>query len=98
MTGRGRVEMLANPTVALTLGDPAGIGPELMAKLLARRDVIEHAKVVLVGDFWLWEEGQAIAGVTIPTRPIHTFDEVASLPEGSPFFLPVETARKPEVP
>ena len=31
------------PTVALTLGDPAGIGPELMAKLLARRDVIEQA-------------------------------------------------------
>ena len=26
--------MLAKPTVALTLGDPAGIGPELIAKLL----------------------------------------------------------------
>ena len=38
------------PAVALTLGDPAGIGPELIAKLLARRDVVERAKVVLVGD------------------------------------------------
>jgi 4-hydroxythreonine-4-phosphate dehydrogenase len=43
------------PTVALTLGDPAGIGPELMAKLLSRHDVIDRAKVVLVGDTWLWE-------------------------------------------
>ena len=38
------------PAVALTLGDPAGIGPELIAKLIARRDVVERAKVVLVGD------------------------------------------------
>ena len=90
--------MLAKPTVALTLGDPAGIGPELIAKLLARRDVIERAKVVLVGDAWLWEEGQAIAGVTVATRTIHSFDQVGSLPEGSPFFLPVESARKGEIP
>jgi 4-hydroxythreonine-4-phosphate dehydrogenase len=86
------------PTVALTLGDPAGIGPELMAKLLARGDVIQRAKVVLVGDAWLWEEGQAIAAVTVATSTIHSFDEVASLPEGSPFFLPVESAHKSEVP
>ena len=58
------------PVVALTLGDPAGIGPELMAKLLARRDVIEHATVVLVGDAWLWEEGQTIAGVSVATRTV----------------------------
>jgi 4-hydroxythreonine-4-phosphate dehydrogenase len=85
-------------TVALTLGDPAGIGPELMAKLLARGDVVQRAKVVLVGDAWLWEEGQAIAGVTVPTRTVNSFDQVASLPDGSPFFLPVESARKDQIP
>jgi len=47
------VNVSQRPTVALILGDPAGIGPELMAKLLARRDVIERAQVVLVGDAWL---------------------------------------------
>lgn len=26
----------AKPVIALTLGDPAGIGPELIARLLAR--------------------------------------------------------------
>jgi 4-hydroxythreonine-4-phosphate dehydrogenase len=86
------------PTVALTLGDPAGIGPELMAKLLARSDVIERAKVVLVGDAWLWEEGQAIAGVSVATQTVGGFDQVGASPAGSPFFLPVESARKSEVP
>ena len=86
------------PTVALTLGDPAGIGPELMAKLLARGDVIERARVVLVGDAWLWEEGQTVAAVSVPTRTIHNFDQVRTSPEGSPFFLPVETAHQSEIP
>jgi 4-hydroxythreonine-4-phosphate dehydrogenase len=86
------------PTVALTLGDPAGIGPELTAKLLARRDVIEQAKVVLVGDAWLWEEGQAIAGVSVAARTVGDFDQVRSSPDGSLLFLPVESVRPGEVP
>ena len=88
----------SKPTVALTLGDPAGIGPELVAKLLARRDVTERAKVVLAGDAWLWEEGQAIAGVSVATRTVHRFDEVGSFPDGSPLFLPLESVRPGEAP
>jgi 4-hydroxythreonine-4-phosphate dehydrogenase len=86
------------PTVALTLGDPSGIGPELIAKLLTRSDVISHANVVLVGDAWLWGEGQAIAGVSIPTCTVNRFDEIRSLPDSSPLFLPVETIRQGEAP
>ena len=86
------------PTVALTLGDPAGIGPELIAKLLARRDLLERAKPVLVGDPWLWEEGQAIAGVSIATRAISCFDEVRSFADGPPLFLAVESVHPGEVP
>lgn len=92
------VSLSPNPVVALTLGDPSGIGPELIAKLLSRRDVIGHANAVLVGDTWLWEEGQAIAGVSVPTRIVNSFDEVRSLPDGSPLFLPVETIRQGEAP
>ena len=74
------------PTVALTLGEPAGIGPELIAKLLARRDLIERAKVVLVGDAWLWEEAQAIAGVSIATRSVSGFEGLRSFADGAPLF------------
>jgi 4-hydroxythreonine-4-phosphate dehydrogenase len=92
------VNVSEKPAVALTLGDPAGIGPELIAKLLARREVAERAKVVLVGDAWLWDEGQAIAGVSVATRTIHGFDQVRSMPDSSPLFLPVESVRPGEVP
>src|ERR1700733_10743119 len=72
---RKRISLNHKPTVALTLGDPSGIGPELIAKLLTRRDVIGQANVVLVGDAWLWEEGQTIAGVIVPTRTVNHFEE-----------------------
>ncbi|MBE2997124.1 4-hydroxythreonine-4-phosphate dehydrogenase PdxA [Nocardiopsis sp. HNM0947] len=38
------------PRVAVTLGDPAGVGPELVAKLLARRENTAAADIVLVSD------------------------------------------------
>ncbi|MBN3799797.1 4-hydroxythreonine-4-phosphate dehydrogenase PdxA, partial [Burkholderia sp. Ac-20392] len=58
------------PVVALTLGDPAGIGAELIAKLLARPDATAHANLVLIGDRWLWEAGQRVAGVTVDVEPV----------------------------
>jgi 4-hydroxythreonine-4-phosphate dehydrogenase len=58
------------PVVALTLGDPAGIGPELIAKLLARPDATSRANLVLIGDPWLWEVGQRVAGATVELEPV----------------------------
>jgi 4-hydroxythreonine-4-phosphate dehydrogenase len=86
------------PTVALTLGDPAGIGPELIAKLLARKDIAGRARVVLVGDDWLWQEGQGIAGVQVATRPIGSFEEARQGDDGTPMFLAVNSAVPSEVP
>ncbi|VTU46391.1 4-hydroxythreonine-4-phosphate dehydrogenase 2 (plasmid) [Variovorax sp. SRS16] len=64
------------PVVALTLGDPAGIGAELIARLLARPETTALANVVLVGDRWLWEDGQRIAGVRVATDEVRTLAEV----------------------
>jgi 4-hydroxythreonine-4-phosphate dehydrogenase len=37
------------PLLALTAGDPAGIGPELVAKVLARPALLDAARVVAIG-------------------------------------------------
>ena len=38
------------PRVAITLGDPAGVGPELIARLLSRRENTDAADIVLISD------------------------------------------------
>jgi 4-hydroxythreonine-4-phosphate dehydrogenase len=68
------------PVVALTLGDPAGIGAELIAKLLARPDATTRANLVLIGDRWLWEAGQRVAGVTVDVEPVASLAAVRCRP------------------
>ncbi|MCW5237329.1 4-hydroxythreonine-4-phosphate dehydrogenase PdxA [Verminephrobacter eiseniae] len=86
------------PVVTVTLGDPAGIGPELVAKLLSRADLLHLANVVLVGDRWLWKEGQAIAGLEVQTVPVSDFAEVRDRDMLSiPAFLEMDTIQASQV-
>jgi 4-hydroxythreonine-4-phosphate dehydrogenase len=86
------------PVVALTLGDPAGIGPELIARLLARPDTLAQGNVVLVGDRWLWEEGQRIADVRVACDPVAGFEDVRGRGDASrPAFLAVDTVQPAQV-
>ncbi|MCF3935479.1 4-hydroxythreonine-4-phosphate dehydrogenase PdxA [Acuticoccus sp. M5D2P5] len=41
---------MTRPTIAITMGDPAGIGPEVIAKSLARPELFEICQPVIVGD------------------------------------------------
>ena len=80
------------PTLALTLGDPAGIGPELIAKLMARGELMRQANAVLVGDRWVWKDGQRVAGARVALRGITSIDEArAGEQAGTPLFLPTST-------
>ncbi|MBI3146084.1 MAG: 4-hydroxythreonine-4-phosphate dehydrogenase PdxA [Pseudogulbenkiania sp.] len=83
------------PTIALTLGDPAGIGPELIAKLLSQHANEGDAHIVLVGDRWLWKQGQSIAGVAIALPEVDSF--AAAREHRSPCFLPVNSVQPEDV-
>jgi 4-hydroxythreonine-4-phosphate dehydrogenase len=67
---------MTKPVVAVTFGDASGIGPELVAKLLSRPEATAAARIVLVGDGWVWAEGQRIAGTAIQARTIRDWHEV----------------------
>ena len=40
------------PLLAITMGDPAGIGPEIVLKALAHADVYERARPLVIGGRW----------------------------------------------
>lgn len=88
----------AKPVIALTLGDPAGIGPELIARLLARPEAAQLANIVLVGDEWLWREGQRVAGVQVATQAVDGFAAARARPDTrAPAWLAMDTVRREDV-
>ncbi|RZJ60541.1 MAG: 4-hydroxythreonine-4-phosphate dehydrogenase PdxA [Acidovorax sp.] len=88
----------AKPVVAITLGDPAGIGPELIAKLLSQPGITDQANIVVVGDEWVWREGQRVAGVEVPTEVVESLAGVRSRSDtGRPAFLSVATISPDQV-
>lgn len=91
-------EFSDRPVVALTLGDPAGIGPELIARLLDRTDLMAEANVVLVGDPWLWADGQRVAGKTPLTVPVRSLADVRHRTNAqTPAFLAVHSVARADV-
>lgn len=39
------------PLLGITMGDPAGIGPEIAVKALARKEIYEICRPIIIGDF-----------------------------------------------
>ena len=87
------------PVVALTLGDPAGIGGEMIARLLAESDTCEEANVVLIADPWLWADAQKVAGTSVATETVDTFGVVRNRKDHSkPAFLAIDTVKPADAP
>ena len=86
------------PVVGLTLGDAAGIGPELIARLLSQPDITANANIVLLGDPWLWQDGQDIAKTAVATQAVQSLADVRKrLDTSLPAFLAVNTIAKVQV-
>jgi 4-hydroxythreonine-4-phosphate dehydrogenase len=55
---------LEKPVIALAMGDPCGISPELTAKVVALDEVRKAARVVVIGDRRVFDEGAKVARTT----------------------------------
>ena len=53
------------PRIAFAMGDPAGISPEIAAKLLASSAVREAAEILVFGDRRVLEAGAKVAGLAL---------------------------------
>jgi 4-hydroxythreonine-4-phosphate dehydrogenase len=66
------------PRIALVLGDPAGIGPELVARLLARPQTTQAANVLVIADEEEFRAGMRLAGVEIPYAAVDDLQEASA--------------------
>ncbi|NSW76590.1 MAG: 4-hydroxythreonine-4-phosphate dehydrogenase PdxA [Candidatus Atribacteria bacterium] len=60
---------MLKPTLALTMGDPAGVGPEIVVKTIASWDM--EAVPLVVGDRGVLEKAQEVSGVTVKWQDAH---------------------------
>ncbi|MCO8167203.1 4-hydroxythreonine-4-phosphate dehydrogenase PdxA [Pseudomonas sp. 21LCFQ02] len=75
------------PRLAMVLGDPAGIGPELIARLLSEPEVRGKAHVLLIADEAEMRRGMDIAGRSFPYRIIES-TEALQFTDDTPLLLP----------
>lgn len=65
------------PIVGITMGDPAGIGPEIIAKALSKADVYLKCSPLVVGDGRVMEDAVKIAGANLKVVPVNDIREAA---------------------
>jgi 4-phospho-D-threonate 3-dehydrogenase / 4-phospho-D-erythronate 3-dehydrogenase len=72
--------MESRPRVAITMGDAAGIGPEITVKSLADPRAIEWAIPLVLGDARVLERAMAVTGVKLAMRTIARPAEATGAP------------------
>ena len=73
--------------VAVLLGDPSGIGPELVVRLL-KEDISNEANVVVIGEKKILEDGENISGKKVDFKFVTDFNEV-KFDDKTKFFLDI---------
>lgn len=67
--------MSKKPIVGITMGDPAGNGPEITIKALAHKDVYDRCQPVVVGDANMLEQAKGF--VNMPEIKINRIEKVS---------------------
>ena len=68
--------MNSKPKIGIIPGDPGGIGPEIIAKLISQANIRKKANILLIGDKHIFELGQKQSSLEFQTK---TFETVGSV-------------------
>ena len=77
--------------IALLMGDPSGIGPELISKLLSE-EITNEANIVIIGEKNILESGNKISGKSINLKFVNNFDKI-NFESGNKFFLDISKGK-----
>ena len=78
---------LKKRNIAILLGDPSGIGPELISKLMTQPE-INNANIVLIGERNVFENGNKITGNSIKLNFVEKFEEI-DFEKNNKFFIDI---------
>ena len=67
--------MAEKQIIGICLGDAAGVGPEIVAKLAARHYYDAYCRPVLVGDVRVFERAEKVIGMHTDLQVIENIDD-----------------------
>lgn len=68
------------PVIGITMGDPVGIGPEIIVKALARKEVFACCRPLVFGDPNVLKEANRVLGSPCAVNPMETAGEARGIP------------------
>ena len=77
--------------IAVLLGDPSGIGPELVSKLLSE-EITNKANLIIIGEKNILESGNKISGKSHNLIFVEDFDNI-DFAKGGKFFLDISKGK-----
>ena len=66
---------MSKPKIAITIGEVAGIGPEIVLKSIVEGSILEHCEPVVIGNLGVLERIQGVLGTQVEFRTISDIDE-----------------------
>jgi len=82
---------LEKKNIAILLGDPSGIGPELISKLLSQNE-LDEANIVIIGEKNILENGHKISGNSVQLKYVENFEDI-DFKKGNKFFLDISEGK-----
>ena len=77
--------------VGILLGDPSGIGPELISKLLAEK-ITDKVNIVVIGEKNILDNGDKISGINNNLKVVKQFDEI-DFSQDNKFFIDISNGK-----
>ncbi|MHA1254382.1 MAG: PdxA family dehydrogenase [Promethearchaeota archaeon] len=73
------------PIIGIILGDPTGIGPEVVAKVISKNNLLPYCKPIIIGDFRVLDSTLKSLGLKCPIQKIEDISQ-ASWENSVPFL------------
>lgn len=83
--------MQSLPLIAITMGDPAGVGPEIIVKALQDKTLRQTAKLLVLGDRLVMERAVAVCGSSLQITEIDQPEEAFNLGAATLPLLPLSS-------
>ncbi len=86
------------PVIAVTMGDPCGIGPEIIAKALAVPRIQEVCRPLVLGDLGAMERAVAVTDTRLAVKPVSVDALPKYFPADTLHVLPLSHLTEEEMP